>query len=153
MLSNVSCGSADADHTSASCVVVVPSASATTTRGHLTNVEVMNVKLSCTADEIEEFEGLSDTDLAALIRASLKKFRARDNEPDAEDDDPPANATTTGVRGGPKEGSKVAQDAAATLRMYGLSESVIRESVHPHDTSAADRRGAARLIPGLDRLK
>jgi hypothetical protein len=117
----------------------------------LSNIEVSTVKLSCTSDELDGFEAMDDAALTEVIRDALKKFRARDNEPAQDDLD---NTTTRGVTGGPREGAKVAQDAAAaTLRTYGLSESVIRESVRPHDTSAADRRAAERLIPGLGRLK
>ncbi len=109
------------------------------------------MRLSCTSDELDSFDQMDDADLAKLVRDSLKKFRARDNEADAEDD--LDNTTTRGVTGGPRNGAEVAKDTADTLRRCGLSESRIRETLHSNDTSAADRRAAERLIPGLDRLK
>jgi hypothetical protein len=109
------------------------------------------------AEELDELEGLSDADLAALIRAALAKFRGgkRNAEDDVETGTPskggPSAATLETVAS-QRANTSAANDSAQRLREQGLSERRIREILHPSSASAADRAGAAKLIPGLDRL-
>ncbi len=83
------------------------------------------MKLNLDAEELDELEGLSDEELAALIRASLAKFRSKRSG--AEDNDgPPNNATTTGVTGGPRNGAQVARDSAAHVALKRLIPNIDR---------------------------
>lgn len=68
------------------------------------------MKMSMSADEISAFEDMNDADLATAIRQALKEFRAARGGKDDEQPD----ATTTGAKGGPKNGAALvsAEDAA-----------------------------------------
>jgi hypothetical protein len=108
----------------------------------------LNVKLSCTSDEIESFEAMDDAELAALVRESLKAFRGKRSgaETEAQDDDL-ENATTRGVTGGPREGGRVAQDAAARATHDA--------ALKAHERNVADAeqtREIEKFIPGYGRL-
>lgn len=73
-------------------------------------------------------------------------------DPNAQDDDPPANAVTHGATGGPRKGASISEDSAQRLRELGVSDRRIREILHPHSATAADNEAAAAMIPSLGRL-
>lgn len=108
------------------------------------------MKFSCTSDELEQMEGLGDTELAALIRKSLSEFRGKrsdaDAEADAEDDDL-SDATTTGATGGPREGARVAQDALARA----THDAALKAHERGVRQAARDREAEA-IVPGINRL-
>lgn len=109
------------------------------------------MKMSLSADELEELEGLSDAELAKAVRDSLSKFRSKGARDDGE---LPPPQTGTPSKGGPSTSTlETANDSAQRLRELGLSERRIREIQQPFSASEADRAAAAALIPGMDRLK
>ena len=56
------------------------------------------MKMTLSADELDEFEGMSDADLTKVIRDSLASFRAKRAE--GEDDDLPDADPSTPAHGG-----------------------------------------------------
>jgi hypothetical protein len=119
------------------------------------------MKMSLSADELSEFEGMSDADLTKAIRDSLATFRAKRAE--AEDDLEQADPSTAGHGGrststlettaSQRAGTlQATQDSAQRLREYGLSERRITEILNPSSVSESDRIAADKLVKGYNRL-
>jgi len=115
------------------------------------------MKMSATADELDEMCGMDDATLAKYVRDSLAKFRASRAEDDLENADPstprkggPSTSTLENPASRAANGS--ANDSAERLRSLGLSERHIREIQNPTSVSADDHAAAAKLIKGYDRL-
>jgi hypothetical protein len=123
----------------------------------------LTMKMSLSAEELDEFDGMDDESLTKVIRDSLAKFRSKRGAKDNDLDDADTgglehSGRSTGTLETPASqrantNTVAAADSAQRLREMGLSDRRIREIMNPSTTSAADRRAADKLIPGLGRLK
>jgi hypothetical protein len=115
-------------------------------RTHLTDTEVINVKLSCTADELSDMEGLDDAALAKVVRDALKGFRGRDSARVSKDNElenaNPGTPSHTGPSTSTLEtpASRAAHDSALQRHEQGVQQ------------DEADRN-AEKLIPNYRRLR
>ncbi len=87
------------------------------------------MKMHLSADELEEFEGLSDKDLVETIRTALKEFRASRT---GEDDLP--------------------QATPGTPSKNGKSEATLETPASRSANKSANDAALEKLIPGYGRL-
>ena len=116
---------------------------------HLTGIEVgFEMKISLSAEELDELSGLDDAALAKVVKDALKEFRGKRSGTEGEDNElEPGAQTTRGATGGPREGARLSQDSA----VRAAQDSALKR--HEENVRQAERdREAAQFIKGYDRL-
>lgn len=117
------------------------------------------MKMTLSAEELDNFDAMSDSDLCAMIRDSFKEFRAKRAEAQDDAEDPPAS--TGGLRHGALSTSTLetagsragnvnpgARDSAAVQATQAAAR-----QVHEAHLRQADRdEEMEKLIPGYRRL-
>ena len=117
--------------------------------------EVLYVKMTLSADELDEFEGMSDADLTKVIRDSLASFRAKRAEDDLDEADPstPAHggrSTSTLETGRSRSGN--VNPGGATDSAISATQDAARQTHEARLRQNERDTEAERLIPGYRRL-
>lgn len=117
------------------------------------------MKMSLSADELDELEGMSDADLTKTIRDSLAAYRTKRSEAEDDAEDPPADPSSAGHGGrttstletGRSRSGNVnpgARDSAAVLATQESARQTHEARLRQDERDAE----AEKLIPGYRRL-
>lgn len=109
------------------------------------------MKIQLSSDELDEMSEMSDSDLAELVRTSLKKFRGKSKEAEAaEDDIPDADPSSAGHGGKSRSTLETpASQRAGTLR---ATEDAALAALDRQSAQAERDAEAESIIKGYRRL-
>lgn len=107
------------------------------------------MKINLNSDELDDLEGMSDADLAELVRGSLRKFRGKKSGADDAEDPPP---DTSAAGHGGKSVSTLEKPFSQKSALERETQDAVRRA---HDASVqqdARNEEMERIVPGYNRL-